>query len=66
MESGAGRSSIIDGDEGGVRRTTVEQFQDDDPPKLKFNQMCEEHPDELVVGYNKLTFNYLCGRCVST
>ena len=28
--------------------------------------MCSEHPDEFIIGYNKLSYEYLCGKCVST
>lgn len=49
-----------------MRRSTVSQFQDEDPPVLEHNQMCVEHPEEMVIGYNKLTYDYLCGKCVSS
>ena len=35
LESGAGNSSLIDGD--GVRRRTVDEFMDEEPPKLQHN-----------------------------
>ena len=27
--------------------------------------MCMEHPTQFVVAYNKLTYQYLCGKCVN-
>ena len=52
-------------DESNVR-STVDQFLDEEPPMLTFNQKCKEHPLEAVVAYNKLTYQYLCAKCVSS
>jgi len=59
---------VLDGaaDEGNSSRNTVDEFLDEEPPKLQHNQKCLEHTGEFVVAYNKLTFHFLCGRCVST
>ena len=54
-----------EGEAAGGGRSTVDQFLDEEPPQLKHNQKCVEHPDEFVVAYNKLSYEYLCGRCVS-
>ena len=32
---------------------------------MSHNQKCLEHHEELVMAYNKLTFEYLCSRCIS-
>lgn len=47
------------------RRNTVDQFLEEEPPSLAHNQKCKEHTDEFVVAYNKLTYDFLCSRCVS-
>ena len=47
-----------------IQRNTVDQFLAEEPPTLQFNQKCSEHPNELVVAYHKLSFEFLCSQCV--
>lgn len=53
-----------------VNEASMVGFADDDklsdrsietsPPLLSYNDRCEEHPDELIVAYNKITLLHLC------
>ena len=36
------------------------------PPLLSYNDRCEEHPDELIVAYHKITLLHLCSQCISS
>lgn len=45
---------------------TVDEYLEEEPPMLSHNQKCEQHADEPVLAYNKLTYEYLCARCVSS
>ena len=45
---------------------TVDEFLEEEPPTLVHNQKCLEHPEELVLAYNRLTYEYLCSRCISS
>lgn len=56
-----------DGDnkEDDSKNNTVDEFLFEEPPTLAHNQKCLEHHDELVIAYNRLTYEYLCARCIS-
>ena len=59
-----------------VNEASMVGFADDDklsdrsietsPPLLSYNDRCEEHPDELIVAYNKITLLHLCSQCISS
>ena len=53
-----------------INEASMVGFADDDklsdrsieatPPLLSYNDRCEEHPDELIVAYDKQTLLHLC------
>ena len=53
-----------------VNEASMIGFADDDklsersieaqPPLLSYNDKCDEHPDELIVAYHKITLLHLC------
>ena len=36
-----------------------------EPPLLSYNDKCEEHPEELIVAYHKITLLHLCSSCIN-
>ena len=58
-----------------INEASMVGFADDDklsdrsieatPPLLSYNDRCEEHPDELIVAYDKQTLLHLCSQCIS-
>ena len=36
------------------------------PPLLSYNDRCEEHSNELIVAYHKVSLLHLCPQCISS
>ena len=61
-KNGANREENSESD---LKNDTVDEFLEEEPPTLAHNQKCKDHPEELILAYNKLTYEYLCTRCIS-
>ena len=66
LDSKDGERKDASSELGDSKNNTVDDFLEEEPPTLSHNQTCMEHADEPVLAYNKLTYQYLCGRCVSS
>ena len=58
-----------------VKASSMIGFADDDklsdrsleelmPPLLSYNDKCDDHPDELIVAYHKVSLIHLCPQCI--